>query len=73
MPWQWGESDKPVFLAIVETLPKAEGLTGQFENVGVVGQAIEQGSRQAFISEELNPVGELEVGGEDHGGAFVQL
>jgi hypothetical protein len=43
MGWQWGESDKPVFLAIVETLPESEGLADQFDNVGVMGQAIEEG------------------------------
>ena len=73
MQWQWGESDKPVFLAIVETLPEAEGLADQFNNVGVMRQAIEEGGGKAVIPKELRPVGELEIGGNDHGGPFIEF
>lgn len=35
-------------------------------------QAIEQRQGQAFIAEDLGPVSELEIGGDDQGHALVE-
>jgi len=39
----------------------------------MVGDAIEQGSRETFVTQHLNPIGELEVGCKDQRQAFINL
>jgi len=39
----------------------------------MVRDAVEQGSSEAFIAKHLNPIGELEVGGQDQSQALVDF
>jgi len=39
----------------------------------MVRNAVEQGGGEAFVSQHLNPVSELEIGGQDQGQAFIDL
>ena len=68
-----GKSDKPSFLAISKTLPKAEGFSNQFQDMSVMRDTVEQGSGETFITQYLNPIGELEIGGQDESQAFIDF
>ncbi len=48
--------------ALAETIQLAE----QFHNVGMVCQTVQQCGGQAFVSKDLYPIGEFEVGGDTH-------
>ena len=39
----------------------------------MVRQTVEQGCGQAFVSKDLDPIGELQVSGDDHRQPFVEL
>ena len=39
----------------------------------MVGQTVQQGCGEAFIAKDLDPIGELEVGGQDQCQALVEL
>ena len=56
----------------LEPLSKAVRLAHKLQNVGVVGQPIKQGRRQLFITEDLGPVSEVQIGGHNDRHPFVQ-
>lgn len=41
--------------------------------LGMMRQSVEQCRGETFISKDLDPIGELQIGGQDHGQAFVKL
>ena len=41
--------------------------------MGVVGQTVEQGGRQLFVTEDFDPLREREIAGDDGRAAFVTL
>ena len=43
------------------------------DNVAVVGNAVEQGGRHLGIAEDLDLLGEGEMGGDDQAGTLVEL
>lgn len=45
----------------------------RFEDVAVVGDAVQQGRGHIGISEHLHPLGEVEIGGDDQGRLFIEL
>ena len=47
------------------------GLTFAREDVCVVAKTVEQRSGQLLITEDLDPLGGREVGGEDRGATFL--
>ena len=47
------------FSLSLHPLSKAERLAQQFDDMRMMGQAIEQGCRQAFAPEDLDPIGEF--------------
>ena len=47
-------------------------ITG-FDDVAVMGQAIQQSSRHFFIDEHTTPFREAQVGGDHDAGFFVEL
>ena len=57
---------------LVLALPKTIGLADEFEQVGVMGEAVEQRSREALITEDLRPVGKTQIGGDSHRHPLVQ-
>ena len=57
----------PPLLALFE----AEALAVHFQNVDMVGQEIQQGSGQAFGTENFGPFIERQIVGDDHRAAFV--
>jgi len=57
-----------VLHALAETIRFAE----QFHDVGVVCQPVEQGCGQAFVSKDLDPIGEFQVGGHHQSDPFMQ-
>ena len=59
----------PPFLALFEAI----ALAVHFQNVDMVGQAIQQGSGQAFGTEDFRPFIERQIGGDNHRAAFVTL
>ena len=48
------------------------GVIPRFEDVAVVGDAVQQGRGHLGISEYLHPLGEVEIGGDDQGRLFIQ-
>ena len=62
----WGV---PPFLALFES----EALAVHFQDVDMVGQAIQQGSGQAFGTEDFRPFIERQIGGDDHRASLVAL
>ena len=54
-------------------LTEPEALAVHFEDVDVVGQAVEDGARQALRSEDLGPFVEGQVRGDDDRAALVAL
>ncbi len=51
---------------------EAIGLAEQFDDMGMVRESVEQGCGQTFIAKDLDPIGELEIGGDNQGQAFVE-
>ena len=58
---------------LLHALPKAVRFPEQFEDVGMMGQAIQKGSRQAFAAKDLHPIGELQISANDKGQPFVKF
>ena len=54
-------------------LAEPEALAVHLEDVDVVGQAVEDGAGQAFRAEDLGPLVEGQVRGDDHGSALITL
>jgi hypothetical protein len=52
---------------------KAPGLCAGVDDVGSVGDAVDDGLREASVGEHLRPLPEWEVGGDDQAGALVAL
>ena len=50
---------------------EAVALTVGFEDVDAMGEAVEHGAGEAFVAEDLGPVLEGQVGGDDEALAFV--
>ena len=59
----------PPFLALFEAI----ALAVHFQDVDMVGQAIQQRSGQAFGTEDFRPFIERQIGGDNHRAAFVTL
>jgi hypothetical protein len=51
----------------------AIGIAAGGEDMGMVGQPIEQGSSEFFVGKDLYPLGEREIGSEDGRTALVTL
>ena len=43
---------------------EAPGVVARFDDIAVMGQAIEHGGRHLGVAEDLGPVGEGEIGGD---------
>lgn len=41
------------------------GMVAEFEDMGVIGEPVDEGGGQAGVAEDLGPVGKGEIGGED--------
>ena len=54
-------------LALVEGPTEAIGVGARFEDVGTVGDAVEQRFAEAGVGDDLGPLGERQIGGQDHG------
>ena len=53
------------FLSWMHSLVKAIGFADEFNDVGMMSEAVQQSSRQAFVAEDLHPISELEIGSDD--------
>src|SRR5258708_2797008 len=51
-------SRSTLFVGWFARLAQAEGFANKFKDVRPMGQAVEQGSRQTFLTKNLDPVGE---------------
>lgn len=51
----------------------AKGIAASGQNVSVMAQAIEQRGGEPFVAEDLDPLGERQVGGDDGGAALITL
>ena len=49
------------------------GFIAGFDDVAVVGDAVEHGGRHLGIGNDLHPFGEGPIGGDDQTGAFLEL
>ena len=56
----------------MEALTEAIGFADEFEDMGAMGQAIQEGGREAFITKDLRPFSKMEVGGDDESDFFMQ-
>ena len=72
-PWRWRLSRRfwgfPPFLALIETI----ALAVHFQDMDMVGQAIQQRPGQAFGAEHLRPLVEGQIAGRQDGAALVTL
>ena len=55
------------------SLLESEGIIPGFQDIAVMGNAIEQGGGHFGIAEHRDPFRERQVGGDDQGGLFVEL
>ena len=53
--------------------PEAEAVVSGFQDVAVMGKAVQQGRGHLRIAEHAGPLAEAEIGGDDDAGAFVKL
>src|ERR1039458_9481191 len=67
----WGSASF-VGLAL-EAVAEAPGLVAGVDDVGAVGEAVDDGFRESGVGEDLRPFAEREVCGDDHRRAFVAL
>jgi hypothetical protein len=44
-----------------------------FDDIAVMGQAVEHGCGHFGVAEHLRPIGEGEIGGDEQRGVFVEL
>ena len=56
----------------LHALPKTVRLADELQDVSLTRQAVQQGSGQPLIAEDLGPVGKAQVGGDDHSHPFVE-
>src|SRR6266702_1810862 len=56
---------------LVEAVAKAPGLGAGVDDVGAVGEAVDDGLGEAGVVEDLGPFTEGQVGGDDQAAAFV--
>jgi hypothetical protein len=54
-----------MFRLLLHALAESMRLADQFEDVGVMSQAIQKCGSQAFIAKDLDPIGELQIGGNN--------
>jgi len=54
-------------------MAEAVGVVAGLDDVAVVGDGVEQRGGHLGIAEDLDPLGEGELGGDDQGGALVEL
>ncbi len=54
-------------------MPSPVGLAFGREDVGVVAEAVEQRGGELLVAEDLEPLGERKVGGDDHGPPLVAV
>src|SRR3954468_5499027 len=57
--------------ALLEAVAEAPALGAGVDDVGLVGDAVNDGLGQAGVGEDLGPFAEREVGGDDQAAAFV--
>jgi hypothetical protein len=73
----WGQGQVAVFplcgfCVVCGAVPEAEAVVSGFEDVTMVGQAVEQRRRHLGIAEDARPFREAEVGGDDDAGPLVE-
>src|SRR3989337_4146690 len=56
-----------------QALLEAVGVALELEDVAAMGEAVQEGSGQAGVAEELRPAGEVQVGGDQHPPSLVAL
>ena len=56
----------------LHALTKAIRLTRELQDVRFVREPVQQGGGQAFITEDLGPVGKTQVGGHQHGHPLIE-
>src|SRR4029077_10542524 len=67
----WGSAS---FLRLaLEAVAEAPALVAGVDDVGAVGEPVDDGFREAGVGEDLGPLAECEVGGDDHRRTFVAL
>src|SRR5829696_8247482 len=58
---------------LLEAVAEAPGLGAGVDDVGAVGEAVDDGLGEPGVGEHLRPFAEREVGGDDQRAAFVAL
>jgi hypothetical protein len=54
-----------------EAVAEAPGLAAGLDDVGLVGEAVDDGLGESGVGEDLGPFAEGQVGGDDQAAAFV--
>jgi hypothetical protein len=54
-----------------QALPTAKRFADAFHNMGAIREPIQQGRGQAFIPQDLRPIGKAHIGGDDQGHPFI--
>ena len=57
-----------LLLLVAETIR----LATELKDVSMIGQAVNEGSGEALVAEDLGPVGKGEIGGDDHCYLFME-
>src|SRR5579863_5426085 len=69
--WRWGSAS---FLgSLLEAVAEAPALVAGVDDVCAVGEAVDDGFREAGVGEDLGPLAEREVRRDDHRRALVAL
>jgi hypothetical protein len=58
---------------LCRTVFEPEAVIAGFEDVAVMGEAIEQSRGHLGVAEDRGPLAEAQVGGDDDAGAFVEF
>jgi len=59
--------------AAAVTFLEPVGFTPKFEDVTAMGEPVQQGAKQTVILKDLSPFREWQVGGNEDGGAQIQV
>ena len=51
---------------------EAPAVVAGFDDVAVMGETVEEGSRHLGVAEDAGPFAESEIGGDDHRGALIE-
>jgi hypothetical protein len=62
-----------MFFFSLHTLTKAVRIAHKFQDMGMMGEPVNQSGGQSFVSEDLRPIAKFKVAGHDDSGSLVEF